>query len=109
MPNSPARIWNFFGPTSEQIPEIGGHWHDLVRSKCSARLAEKTELMLGCRVFQMDGRGSVYVNENKQGGGDGHEGVNWEFLLILVGESIKGILTSSPFSQTFQSMAAFEI
>ena len=54
------------------------------------------------------------------GGGDGHEGVNWEFLLILllllrvdsVGsalESIKGILTSSPFSQTFQSMAAFEI
>ena len=66
----PARIWNFFGPTSEQIPEIGGHWHDLVRSKCTAaRLAgEKTELVLGCRVFQMDGRGSVYVNENKQGG-----------------------------------------
>lgn len=47
------------------------------------------------------------------GGGDGHEGVNGEFLLILVvgsaRESIKGILTSSPFSQTFQSMAAFEI
>ena len=49
------------------------------------------------------------------GGGDGHEGVNWEFLLLLIrgvvrcGESIKGILTSSPFSQTFQSMAAFEI
>ena len=39
--------------------------------------------MLGWRVFQMDVQGSVYVNENKQGGcwggGDGHEGVNWEF------------------------------
>ena len=42
------------------------------------------------------------------GGGDGHEGVNFSSG-VERRESIKGILTSSPFSQTFQSMAAFEI